>query len=549
RAAVRAALHARRLRTTMRIKMSSSGDAPRGRRSGTRGLKNERDFTRFLAQEIVQLGDLCTFCLKMAEAPEFPCRDFLSLFHREAARLEELVDGHGAQNNEKWFPFRESIAAAKLFSSVTYEVLHIKQGMRNYRLLGIESGHRKATDEVIGVLTRALVSVCRTLLSEIDRCRLRIEEHTPRDFEPCATESSSYRLPADREVRHTERVGETVVYLATRFLNLSEDGEVQDVLAERPAEDFARVLPEPMSEERLRTVEAGFHNLQSLYDTYIFETDIEEQDGNLPLLRGHVSMIYHLLAAATQLAHYYIRHMSSLRRDTFLNTRFPLTPNTLRHLLFTYPLHFARLYQESAVQLCQSMIRAYSVQTSVEVPIPNYRGFHVRPSTLVAKIVAHYGSPVTMKLGDEKYDAGSPLDLFRANEAINAAKRRRVADMLNRQEGLQTRMPSDKNERIRELQLLFVRLMNEGAIVLYDAKLSFNDLQVEDEATLAEIAARYVVHLMSIAKMDIRSDMSVTFIGDSRALHDLQILAENGYGEDDMGNNIVLPEELSYLSR
>ncbi|MGM0675308.1 MAG: hypothetical protein ACQETQ_11485, partial [Spirochaetota bacterium] len=62
-------------------------------------------------------------------------------------------------------------------------------------------------------------------------------------------------------------------------------------------------------------------------------------------------------------------------------------------------------------------------------------------------------------------------------------------------------------------------------------------------------AARYVVHLMSIAKMDIKSDMTVTFAGDSRALHDLKILAENGYGEDHMGNNVVLPSELSYLSR
>jgi hypothetical protein len=110
-------------------------------------------------------------------------------------------------------------------------------------------------------------------------------------------------------------------------------------------------------------------------------------------------------------------------------------------------------------------------------------------------------------------------------------------------------MPRDSSERTRELQLLFVRLMNEGSIVLYDAKLSFDDLQIEEEQTLAEFASRYVVHLMSVAKMDIRSDITVTFVGDSRALNDLRILAENGYGEDDMGNNIVLPQELSYLSR
>jgi hypothetical protein len=195
------------------------------------------------------------------------------------------------------------------------------------------------------------------------------------------------------------------------------------------------------------------------------------------------------------------------------------------------------------------MIRAYSERTTVEVPIPSYRGFHVRPSTLIARIVAHYGSPVTMWLGPEAYDASSSLELFRANEAINAMKRRRIADILDKDPELQVFMPSDRDKRTRELQLLFVRLMNEGSIVLYDSDLSFEDVQIEEEATLAEFAARYVVHLMSVAKMDIRSDLTVTFEGDSRALNDLRILAENGYGEDHMGNNIVLPDELSYLSR
>jgi hypothetical protein len=32
-------------------------------------------------------------------------------------------------------------------------------------------------------------------------------------------------------------------------------------------------------------------------------------------------------------------------------------------------------------------------------------------------------------------------------------------------------------------------------------------------------------------------------------LGDLQLLASNGYGEDAYGNNIALPDELSYLRR
>jgi hypothetical protein len=73
------------------------------------------------------------------------------------------------------------------------------------------------------------------------------------------------------------------------------------------------------------------------------------------------------------------------------------------------------------------MLKRYAEVGQVEVSVPNYRGFHVRPATLVAKIVAHYGSDVRMELDGQSYDASSPLELFRANERINAWKRRWLA--------------------------------------------------------------------------------------------------------------------------
>ena len=63
---------------------------------------------------------------------------------------------------------------------------------------------------------------------------------------------------------------------------------------------------------------------------------------------------------------------------------------------------------------------------SVSVPIPIYMGFHVRPATLVMKIVKHYGSEVKMHLDAETYDAASALDIFRANEKISAKKRQLI---------------------------------------------------------------------------------------------------------------------------
>lgn len=40
---------------------------------------------------------------------------------------------------------------------------------------------------------------------------------------------------------------------------------------------------------------------------------------------------------------------------------------------------------------------------------------------------------------------------------------------------------------------------------------------------------------------------TVLFKGDKRALHDLKLLSQYNYGEDEKGNQAVLPPELSHL--
>ena len=228
---------------------------------------------------------------------------------------------------------------------------------------------------------------------------------------------------------------------------------------------------------------------------------------------------------------------------------FPLTAEELLDVLFTYLLSYARKYLESAQHLCRTMIKGYSEQREISVPIPNYRGFHVRPSALISTIVRHYGSSVTMILNDKEYNAGVSLDLFRANEEINALKRRYIGDVMRNMPEIRILTPLSFEELREKLQILFLNLMNKNEIILYDNKLAFNDIDPIENESVSDLACRYVKHYMSLSKIDVKSELKVTFRGDSRALLDLQVLAENGYGEDKYGNNIVLPPELSYLRR
>jgi hypothetical protein len=95
--------------------------------------------------------------------------------------------------------------------------------------------------------------------------------------------------------------------------------------------------------------------------------------------------------------------------------------------------------------------------------------------------------------------------------------------------------------------MLLLELANQSKIILYDTNLQFEELDPNDEETLTGFVSRYIRHYMSTSKIDVESKLTATFIGDNRALIDIKLLAENGYGEDRYGNNIVLPEELSYL--
>jgi hypothetical protein len=252
---------------------------------------------------------------------------------------------------------------------------------------------------------------------------------------------------------------------------------------------------------------------------------------------------------ATDLVHYYERHMSSLRRKTREELKFPITEEDILTILFDFLFNYARYYMEAAVHLCRTMIQNYSEKGQITVPIPDYRGFHVRPSTLIAKIVAHYGSTVEMQMNDQRYDAGITFELFRANEEINAMKRRKIADMLRNIPELQEPVSADPQNRKKELQLLFVHLMKMNEIIFYDTDIPEEEFKPVEGETLADLIGRYIKQLMSLSKIDVRCDLTVTFRGDNRALADIKLLAENGYGEDKFGNNIVLPPDLAFLRR
>lgn len=507
---------------------------------------DEAAFVQLTAHRGVALFALASHLSHRPMGTDLITRPLLGAILSESAQLEELLDSYGARQNRRWHKLRHLVALAKLFAAAGYKLLHIQHSITNYRLLQIDGDFEEDTRNTTLFTSDTMLNICAQLVREASTLGLSVtDKYYPLDaFDE---DLPVWRLPNDRESRDEGSVKEIIAHLATAFLNLAAESGILHVYTKCNPEDYMLCVPDPVSEEELRQLEHKFHNLQSLYDTFVSDTSTEKLDNDLLVLRGHVSVIYHLLEVATYFCHDYERHLMARGSDTFAISRPLVDPKTLLLHLIDYSLAYSSRYLETARELCQEMLRRYAEIGSITVHAPRYRGFHVRPSTLVAKIAHHYGSDVQMLLDGEEYDASTPLDLFRANEKINAMKRRKLAHYVTHM-GLGI-APNLELNMIDAARQIVASLAAMGKLVIYERPLPFEEITPSDGEALSQFALDEITRMMAMGKLDIESDFEVTFHGDIRVLEDLKLLAENGYGEDNFGNNISLPQELSYLRR
>ncbi len=508
------------------------------------GVVEEERFQKLLNRRCGELLSISRFVAAHAGSEVCFTRPLLGDLLSEATKVEEILDAYGARNNRRWGSFRRLVAPLKLFSEVAYLLLHIRLFLPVYRLLPIEEDFAQATDQALHATCGFLRRFVGPLVRRAEALGVSVPEGVP-ELDSYVEFLPPGHLKHDRHSRKSVSPEETVVYLATAFLNLAEEAKFLHLDLDSLDGRYSDLIPDPVSEEGLRNMGEKFHSLQSLYDTYISESNVESLDQDLLVLRGHITVIYHLLETATALAHYYERHMVNGSGRPAAGSG--VEPDALLGLLFGYSIDFASRYIVRTRGLCHRMLKRYAIQGRITVPVPRYRGFHVRPSTLVAKIVNHYGSEAEMHLEEEVYDAGVTLDLFRANEKLNARKRRVIAEEVGRlfRDG-STEEGGDPRQTLRGVvHLLFER----GTLVLYERHLAVEDLAPAPDESADQFVIRALVRLLTLGKIDLQVDSSVTFVGDRRVLEDIKLLAEHGYGEDDFGNNLPLPAKLSYLRR
>lgn len=510
------------------------------------GLVDEHEFLKLVETRAEKLLGLLNYLAGCDRPKEALTRPLLGELLSQAVQLEEILDSYDAGKNRKWCTIRSLTAAVKSFSDISYELIHIRDRISSYRLLPVDRDFFAATEQTLAFTGGILIRVAREMVARAKALNLKVpqRDNIPQAYAECLPQG---HLAHDCGTRRAETVAETVAMLTTEFLNLASSSESVRAASNAKPEDYDLCLAASLREERLRSLEFHFHNLQSQYDTYVSGTEAEHLDKDLIVLRGHVSVVFHLLKTATVFAHYYERHVNKQPCPALLTAPLLVERDALLSVLMNYSITFIDQYIGCAVNLCQEMLQRYAEVGEIEVGIPKYRGFHVRPSTLVAKLTLHYGSKVQMRLEDQVYDAGSSLDLFRANEKINAQKRRWLAMEIVRLKLVPE--TSEDQDIVANIRNVVLSLAAKGKLVMYEQPLELPEELCPTEGTLLDKVTTETGRLLAMGKIDIGTDIKASFSGDTRVLADIQLLAKFGYGEDNFGNNIALPDKLAYLRR
>ena len=513
---------------------------------------SEQEFLALFQRQTNEILKICSYLKEKSDKDHLYTKRFYGNITTQSRILEDFLDDYGAKNNMTWIYFRELIASARYMGFSGYMLKHIQN---RYALYELENKKKKKffeqTKMVQDFLNSAIKNVFVCITDEALRLGLKFPEEKLKkdDFLDVA---SNKMLPHNVDEGFSIREEENVVKIASDYLNIMK--EYEDFKFDRihSVEEIESLIPDYISEENLRRFELSIQNLQSVYDTFIKNTKIETENATLNSMRGCISVALHLAEIARTLTHFYERHESEIRHETLReNIKRIIDKNKILDCIVNYCLFHCYHYLERGRDLANDFLKRYVVVESIDVNIPTYMGFHVRPASLVMKIVKHYGSEVKMKLDDEVYDAGSALDIFRANEKISVKKRQLILKAITPYE--------EKGEiTCEEVKSIIYgeldRLVKEGKVYAYE-DLTTEDLtcKVEEGPIRPEgikpLVAEEIKRLMAAGKIDIRSDIKVAFIGDRRTLKDIEALARANYGEDEKGNNIELPPEIHYLRK
>ena len=320
---------------------------------------SDQEFARLISRRAKVLLSISKYLTQQEFNEDFLLRPLIGDLLSHSSQVEEYLDTYGTKNNIRWGPFRLTVATLKNFSEINYELLNISHSLPRQTFVFVSRNFFEATDSAIKfVIDILLKSMKRLLQQSADLC-LSVSEETF-DISDYFEELPTGQLAADHGSRQIKKVPITITKLATAFLNLEKDCGLIDlydqIKQQRDIEPYLTIL----NEENLRIFELRFHNLQSLYDTHLSETDAVSVDSHMKTLRSDIGTTLHLLQIATVLTHYFERHLALIEDDQAETGRQLVDPQMLLEMLKNYCTNYIGQYLGCGKDLCMGMLARYS---------------------------------------------------------------------------------------------------------------------------------------------------------------------------------------------
>jgi len=340
----------------------------------------------------------------------------IGYLNEESELLVSFLDDYDARNNKSFAYFSELVACIRNLIRVGYVQRHILRRYFKYHLdddVAQVAQFHLSSGESFEFLISSVMDLAREIIREVrDELGIKIldesvDQHQLPDPLPRST------LPHNIDEEIIGNVEQPIVEIATVYLQAAKEILSIGLPGSDAPETIREFVAHNLPEERVRTLEALVHGLQSKYDTYVKNTHIEQSDETLPRLRGHISMGLHLLEYSTGLVHFYERHENDVRSvEAKRRISRVVDKNKILRLITHYGFHFARWYIERGQQYANKLLKEYSRIIKLELPMPDGIYLHARPVSLIVSVVQHHGTPVQMEIEGEKVDANSIIQVL-----------------------------------------------------------------------------------------------------------------------------------------
>jgi len=331
--------------------------------------------------------------------------------------LEDFLDFHGAKTNKEWVFYRELAATIQHLSLACYSQRHVLNRLNFYSFENdYEKTFKKEAVDTLKIMQNAIKLAGFSAIDEARRLNINVPE-TGYNMSFFPGISSSQQLDNNiDDFSYSHKQQENLTRIATEFLEVIKEFDQFAFYERYDLKKIHEIVPEQINEVTIRRYEMLIHNIQSSFDSYVVNIKSSSEKLMLDQLRSHFSIVFHILQVLGRLLHFYERHLydtgfKDVYKNVSISLSYVIDPAVLLDRSVNFCMFYAWKFLSSGKAVASQILNENMETSLIEVTIPKDRGFHSRPSLLVAKIVQHYGGEVKMIVNSDVFDAASVLDI------------------------------------------------------------------------------------------------------------------------------------------